>query len=124
MHIQRAVEAKFSDEYGGVTPDFGEDIGAGFRRLYPWRGTMEELPWGSGLMVVAPGGTSKAHAHNEHETFFIVSGRARCRIGDEVAEVSKNDVIYVPLNMEHELTNLSDAVPMEYLCIWWGGDAD
>lgn len=119
MNIQRSSAATFTGEYGGITRSFGVEDGAGFRRLYPWAGIVDSMPWGSGLMVVAPGTTSKPHAHHEHETFFIVSGRAECRIGDEVQTVSKGDVIYVPLDKEHELINRSPSEPFEYLCIWW-----
>ena len=43
--------------------------------LYPWKDVVEP-PFGAAWAVVPPGGSTKHHAHQEGETFFIMRGRA------------------------------------------------
>ncbi|HSK38710.1 MAG TPA: cupin domain-containing protein [Arenibaculum sp.] len=110
MLIQRAAESQSAQEYG-----------CDFRRLYPWRGTVDPVFWGSGWCDVAPGEATTPHQHDEHETFIVTAGRGRMRIGDEEAVVEAGDVIYVPPFNEHTVRNISENDSLKVLCVWWGG---
>jgi quercetin dioxygenase-like cupin family protein len=51
--------------------------------------------------TLAPGHTPRPHAHEHEQIVYIVSGRARFQVGDEVAELGPGDVLLVPANVEH-----------------------
>ncbi|NLD49770.1 MAG: cupin domain-containing protein [Clostridiaceae bacterium] len=55
------------------------------------------------------GGESKFHQHSESEqAIFIIEGRAKVEVGDEVKEVGPNSLIYIPVNTKHRTVLLSD----------------
>lgn len=51
----------------------------------------------------------------EHEQ-FVLRGRARIRIGDDVVEVSAGDAIYIPAGVPHDYENIGDE-PFEFICV-------
>ncbi|WP_051376671.1 cupin domain-containing protein [Burkholderia sp. WSM2232] len=108
MKIRKASTDVSKQEYGGD-----------FRRLYPWEGVANP-PWGGAWMTIAPGQTSTPHNHDEEETFLILSGNGEMEVDGERRVIEKGDVIYLPRFSTHKLRNISSAMPLELLCIWWG----
>jgi quercetin dioxygenase-like cupin family protein len=51
--------------------------------------------------TLEPGHTPRPHAHDYEQIVYIVSGRVRFTVGDEVADVGPGDVLLVPPNVEH-----------------------
>lgn len=51
----------------------------------------------------------------EHEQ-YVLSGRARMRIGDEVFEVAAGDVVYIPARVPHDYAVLGTEA-FEFLCM-------
>lgn len=84
----------------------------------PWRGAAE-APFAVTWCTVEPGGTARAHLHQEHEAFVIVRGRGVMRIGGESAEVGPGDVVFMAAFEEHELTNASDGEELLFLDLCW-----
>lgn len=54
-----------------------------------------------------------AHAHPHEQTGYLVSGRIRLRIGDEVRELRAGDAWTVPGGVEHGADLLEDSVAVE-----------
>ena len=50
------------------------------------------------------------HTHPHEQTGYLVSGRCRFQIGDEVREIAAGDCWMVPGGAEHEATALEDSV--------------
>ena len=50
----------------------------------------------------------------EHEQ-YVLRGRARVVIGDVVAEVTKDDVVFIPAGVPHSYATVGDE-PFEFLC--------
>jgi mannose-6-phosphate isomerase-like protein (cupin superfamily) len=74
-----------------------------------------------GLYVLPAGGTDGQSPHTEDEVYYVVSGKAQIRVGDENRAVQAGSVIYVAKNVEHrfhsieeELTVLVFFAPAEY----------
>jgi len=74
-----------------------------------------------GLYVLPAGGTDPQRPHTEDEVYYVVSGRARIRVGDEDRPVEAGSVVYVAKNVEHrfhsieaELRVLVFFAPAEY----------
>lgn len=107
MDIQRAKDAVAKYEYG-----------CDLRRLYPWPGVASPV-WGSALASVRPGEATEPHAHDECETFIVLSGHGRMEIDDEAAVLDDGDVVFIPRHRTHCFRNVSDRDPLVFLSIFW-----
>lgn len=57
----------------------------------------------------------EAHSHNDHEeVYYIMSGKGSIKIGKEVAKFRDGDIIYIPENRTHSITNEGDRM-VEFL---------
>ncbi len=66
--------------------------------------------------IMEPGGGIPAHTNTiEHEQ-FVLRGRAKIGIGDEVFEVGPNDVLYIPAGVPHWYEVLGGE-SFEFLCM-------
>ncbi|SDB74133.1 cupin domain-containing protein [Belnapia rosea] len=59
--------------------------------------------------VAAPGCATPVHSHIEEEVFYIISGNATFRLGDETHEVSPGCRILIPAGTPHAWINRSGA---------------
>ncbi len=66
--------------------------------------------------VMEPGGGIPAHTNTVEHEQYVLSGRAKIGIGDEVFEVEKDDVVFIPAGVPHFYEVLSDE-PFEFLCV-------
>ena len=86
--------------------------------LYPWEGVVTP-PFGAAWAILAPGESTKPHAHQECETFFIARGRGVMSIGDDRRPVEAGDVTFHPPFDNHTLTNASDDEDLLFLTVYW-----
>lgn len=71
--------------------------------------------------VIEPGGGIPAHTNTiEHEQ-YVLSGSARIGIGDEVYEVEKDDIVFIPAGVPHWY-EVKGEDPFEFLCMVPNGD--
>jgi len=61
----------------------------------------------AGLYVLPAGATDQQQPHKEDEMYYVVSGRARMKVGSEDREVSVGSVIFVEANLEHRFYDIS-----------------
>jgi mannose-6-phosphate isomerase-like protein (cupin superfamily) len=65
---------------------------------------------------VRPGARTTPHYHPQtEEIYYILSGEAQMRIGDETAAVVPGDAIAIPPGQVHHITNTGDK-PLVFLC--------
>lgn len=107
MNVQRFRDAAINYEYG-----------CDLRRVYPWDGVAKPV-WGTAIASVRPGESTHPHAHNEFETFLVLSGKGEMTIEDEVEELTTGDVVFIPKDKKHRFSNLSQETPLVFLSIWW-----
>jgi mannose-6-phosphate isomerase-like protein (cupin superfamily) len=88
------------------------------RQLYPWENVVTP-PWNSTICVVHPRESSAAHSHGMDETFIILSGTGHVQVGDERRDIAEGDVLYIPGDTNHILTNTSDSEPVKFVSIYW-----
>jgi methionyl-tRNA synthetase len=86
--------------------------------LYPWDGVVEP-PFGAAWAMLAPGESTKPHAHQECETFFVFKGRGEMAIGSERQEIGPGDVTFHRPFDNHVLTNLSQDENLVFLTVYW-----
>jgi quercetin dioxygenase-like cupin family protein len=65
---------------------------------------------------MAPGGGMPLHTNTVEHEQYVLNGRARVVIGDQVLEVQKDDAVFIPGGVPHSYTALGDQ-PFEFLCV-------
>ena len=63
-----------------------------------------------------PGGGMPNHTNTVEHEQYVLAGRATIGIGDEVVEVQKDDVVYIPANVPHWYRAEGNE-PFEFLCM-------
>lgn len=59
--------------------------------------------------VLPVGAAVGRHHHLEtEEVYYILQGRGRMTVGDEVREVAAGDAIFIPIDSKHALENTGD----------------
>ena len=67
------------------------------------------------LVMFEPGVKSSLHSHRKSETmWFILSGKAHVRLGDETFEVGPRNVVYIPKGAKHKIEN-ADTENLEFI---------
>ena len=66
--------------------------------------------------IMEPGGGMPPHTNTVEHEQYVLRGRARIGIGDEVKEVSADDVVFIPAGTPHWYEALGDE-PFEFLCV-------
>ena len=61
-----------------------------------------------GLYVLPAGGTDPQSPHMEDEVYYVVSGRAKIRVGDENQDVQAGSIVYVEKNVEHRFHSIEE----------------
>lgn len=74
-----------------------------------------------GLYVLPAGGIDRQSPHTEDEVYYVVSGKAKIKVGEEDRVVGAGSIVYVAKNVEHrfhsieaELKILVFFAPAEY----------
>lgn len=65
--------------------------------------------------VMGEGGGMPRHTNDVEHEQFVLRGRARITIGDDVHEVEGGDAVYIPAQVPHSYDVLQ--APFEFLCM-------
>jgi len=60
----------------------------------------------TGVYVLPAGATDQQQPHKEDEIYYVVSGRARMKVGSEDREVSAGSAIFVEAKLEHRFYHI------------------
>jgi quercetin dioxygenase-like cupin family protein len=66
--------------------------------------------------IMEPGGGMPRHTNDVEHEQYVLRGRARVGIGDDVFEVAADDVVYIPAGVPHWYETEGDE-PFEFLCV-------
>lgn len=66
--------------------------------------------------AMEPGGGMPLHTNRVEHEQYVLRGRARVVIGEEVVEVKKDDVVFIPGGVPHSYETLGEE-PFEFLCV-------
>ena len=62
------------------------------------------------------GGGMPRHTNTVEHEQYVLRGRARIGIGDEIYEVKTGDVVFIPEGVVHYYENIGEE-PFEFLCV-------
>ncbi|NIN52877.1 MAG: cupin domain-containing protein [Nitrososphaeria archaeon] len=58
------------------------------------------------LAWLQPGLSYEPHIHDDHEElYYVIKGRGKIRVDNDINEFCDGDLIYIPVGSEHEITN-------------------
>jgi quercetin dioxygenase-like cupin family protein len=66
--------------------------------------------------AMEPGGGMPRHTNTVEHEQYVLGGKARVGIADEVFEVKQGDVVFIPENVPHWYQNIGNE-SFEFLCI-------
>ncbi len=66
--------------------------------------------------VMQPGGGMPRHTNRVEHEQYVLRGRATIGIGDDVVQVSRDDVVFIPAGVPHWYRAEGDE-PFEFLCV-------
>ena len=66
--------------------------------------------------VIQPGGGMPNHTNLVEHEQYVLNGQARIGIGEEVFEIKKGDVVFIPAEIPHWYKNVG-AEAFEFLCL-------
>ena len=69
-----------------------------------------------GLYLLRAGGTDDQKPHNEDEVYYVVSGRAKLRVGDDDHPVQPGTLLFVPALAVHSFHEISEEL---VLVVFW-----
>jgi len=62
----------------------------------------------AGIYTLPSGGNDLQKPHDQDEIYFVVSGVAKMRLGNEERSVVKGNVIFVEAGLEHQFFDLEE----------------
>jgi mannose-6-phosphate isomerase-like protein (cupin superfamily) len=83
--------------------------------LHPDRDTAK-IRYSLAMAWLAPGAQSRAHKLKTSEVYYLVHGTGLMHIGEDAAEVTAGDAVYIPPDSVQWLENNGKA-EIEFLCI-------
>jgi mannose-6-phosphate isomerase-like protein (cupin superfamily) len=78
----------------------------------PWLEFMRYPAISVGLYVLEPNEPDRQSPHTEDEIYYVVAGRARISVGDEVRPVGPGDVIYVATAVPHHFHDITERLSL------------
>lgn len=66
--------------------------------------------------IMQPGGGMPNHTNTVEHEQYVLRGRARIGIGEQVMEVSADDVVFIPAGTPHWYETVGEE-PFEFLCV-------
>jgi mannose-6-phosphate isomerase-like protein (cupin superfamily) len=74
----------------------------------PYLEFLRETSLSMGLYRLPAGGTDPQEPHTEDEVYYVVSGSAMVRVGDETRPVGPGDVIFVEKLVDHRFFDIEE----------------
>jgi mannose-6-phosphate isomerase-like protein (cupin superfamily) len=65
-----------------------------------------------GLYILPAGGTDPQSPHTEDEVYYVVSGKAMIRVGEEDRNVGTGSIVYVEKNAEHSFHSIEEELKL------------
>jgi mannose-6-phosphate isomerase-like protein (cupin superfamily) len=91
---------------------------------YESRMILDHVITGRDNVIQINHGTVKAHkalggaAHEEDEIYYILDGKGKLKLDDEIVEIGGNEVIFIPAGVFHALDNSESDTDMHILTFW------
>jgi mannose-6-phosphate isomerase-like protein (cupin superfamily) len=65
-----------------------------------------------GLYVLEPGEPDLQQPHTEDEVYYVVGGRAKVTVGDEVRDVHQGSIVFVATGVPHRFHDITEKLTL------------
>jgi len=65
-------------------------------------------PMSAGLYVLPVGATDRQSPHDQDEVYYVISGAAKVRHGQDERRIQKGDVIFVEAKLDHRFFDIEE----------------
>ncbi|MFL5727804.1 MAG: cupin domain-containing protein [Chloroflexota bacterium] len=65
-----------------------------------------------GLYVLAPGEPDRQQPHTEDEVYYVVGGRGKITVGDEVRDVREGTTVFVAAGVPHRFHDIEEELTL------------
>jgi mannose-6-phosphate isomerase-like protein (cupin superfamily) len=72
-----------------------------------------------GVVNFNPERPSLNHSHDVEEALFVLSGKGKMQISDDIVEIKENDFVYIPENTDHSIITEKDSLQILFI---FGGE--
>lgn len=69
------------------------------------------------MFTISPGGRIPLHSHEEEHEIFVLQGRAQLLGAAEETYAQKDDVTFIPPNIEHGYDNSEGTEDFRFICV-------
>ena len=69
------------------------------------------------MFTIAPGGKIPLHSHEEEHEIFVLQGKAEVLGTDEETYAQKDDITFIPSNIEHGYDNTEGKEDFRFICV-------
>ncbi len=66
--------------------------------------------------IIEPGGEMPFHKNSVEHEQLVINGKAEVKIGDEILEVKKDDIVYIQAGVPHYYKTIGNE-PFEFICV-------
>jgi mannose-6-phosphate isomerase-like protein (cupin superfamily) len=78
----------------------------------PYREFLRVPSLSAGIYSLPAGANDLQAPHDEDEVYYVVSGRARVRVGDEEKVVGPGSILFVPASAEHSFCEIEERLTL------------
>ena len=83
-------------------------VSEGEKRNQPWQEFLRVSSLSMGLYRLKAGQTDEQNPHTEDEVYYVVSGKASFRAGEETQSVAPGTLIFVQRSVEHRFFDITE----------------
>ena len=87
-----------------------QDVADKTNRSGPYNELLRIPSMSAGVYVLPAGGVDHQTPHKEAEIYYVISGAAKMRLGNEERPIKKGNVIFVEAGVEHCFFDISEEV--------------
>ncbi|HSA48947.1 MAG TPA: cupin domain-containing protein [Yinghuangia sp.] len=69
---------------------------------------LNERHFSMGLYALEPGELDTQKPHGQDEVYVVISGRASLTVGEEVTDIARGSVVFVPAHVEHRFHRITE----------------
>lgn len=111
IKMEKSMPVKHISDIKGVPIKDGKDVS---RKMLI---SPEEAPnFAMRCFTIEPGGSMPNHTNEVEHEQYVIGGHGKVKVGSEIFEVRKGDILFIPAKVPHWYRNIGDE-PFEFLCL-------
>ena len=77
-------------------------------QINPWNELLTIDPMTFGIYTLPAGGKDSQTPHNEDEVYYVIAGKSKMEIGDDIRDIAEGDLIFIPKQVHHRYIEIEE----------------